>query len=97
MVIPNKVFQILLSGKPVITRDSPAIRELCKSADQHAITLVLAGNANQLTEAIRQMGEGSLALASDAEYQQNFECISPDAIGKALLPLFQALNRKAIS
>lgn len=33
-VIPNKVFQILAAGKPLVTRDSPAMRELVDGQDK---------------------------------------------------------------
>jgi glycosyltransferase involved in cell wall biosynthesis len=50
-VIPNKAFQILAAGKPLITRDSPAIRELIGDA-QSDIALVEAGDARALVDAL---------------------------------------------
>lgn len=38
-VIPNKVFQIVMSGRPLVTRDSPAIRELL-APETPCVTLV---------------------------------------------------------
>lgn len=55
-VIPNKVFQILSVGRPLITMDSPAIRELV--APSPALRLVPPGDASALAAAI-------LALAQD--------------------------------
>jgi len=52
-VIPNKVFQIVSSGKPIITRDSLAIRELL-SHSPPCVYLVQAGNASALVNAIRE-------------------------------------------
>lgn len=51
-VIPNKVFQIVAMGKPLITRDSPAIREMLDDAPP-CVSLVPAGDAQALANAVR--------------------------------------------
>lgn len=51
-VIPNKVFQIVASGKPLITRDSPAIRELLDD-EPPCTRLVPANDSVALVEAVR--------------------------------------------
>jgi len=53
-VIPNKVFQILAAGKPLITRDSPAIRELVTDSDDD-IALVPATDPAALANAVVAM------------------------------------------
>lgn len=50
-VIPNKVFQIVASGRPLVTRDSPAIRELLADSPP-CVRLVGAGDARALADAI---------------------------------------------
>ncbi len=52
-VIPNKVFQAVACGKPVITGDSPAIRELF--ADRGNIMLCENRNAGSLRNAILEL------------------------------------------
>lgn len=49
-VIPNKVFQILSVGRPLVTMDSPAIRELVEPGA--ALRLVPPGDAAALADAI---------------------------------------------
>jgi glycosyltransferase involved in cell wall biosynthesis len=53
-VIPNKVFQALACGAPVVTSNTPAARELL--ADQSAM-LVEPGDAEALAAAVRRLGE----------------------------------------
>jgi glycosyltransferase involved in cell wall biosynthesis len=54
-VIPNKVFQILSTGKPLITRDSPAVRELLgEDPGRFGVTLIPAGDPEALAEAVRR-------------------------------------------
>jgi glycosyltransferase involved in cell wall biosynthesis len=48
-VIPNKVFQALACGAPVITAESPAIHEL----GEDAMALVPPGDAHALADAVR--------------------------------------------
>jgi glycosyltransferase involved in cell wall biosynthesis len=50
-VIPNKVFQIVASRRPLVTRDSPAIRELLADGPP-CVHLVAPGNAQALADAI---------------------------------------------
>lgn len=52
-VIPNKVFQILAAGAPLITRDSPAIRELL-SPEMPGIWLVPPADPDALLDAVRR-------------------------------------------
>lgn len=49
-VIPNKVYQILMAGRPLITADTPAVRELLTNNDN--VCLVPAGSPHALAEAI---------------------------------------------
>jgi glycosyltransferase involved in cell wall biosynthesis len=52
-VIPNKVFQALACGTPVITADTPAARELLR--DGESAVLVPPGDPEALAEAIRRV------------------------------------------
>src|SRR5262249_30739236 len=53
-VIPNKVFQALACGAPVVTGDTPAMREL----GDDAALLVPPGDADALAEAVRSLAAG---------------------------------------
>lgn len=57
-VIPNKVFQVLAVGTPLITRSSPAMEEIA-SVYSEILTTVVAGNASALAAAIRAAAEAS--------------------------------------
>ena len=54
-VIPNKVFQALACGTPVITADTPAARELLR--DGESALLVPPGDPDALVGAIRKLAE----------------------------------------
>jgi glycosyltransferase involved in cell wall biosynthesis len=54
-VIPNKVFQALACGVPVITADTPAARELL--VDGESALLVTPGDASALASAVRRFAE----------------------------------------
>jgi glycosyltransferase involved in cell wall biosynthesis len=51
-VIPNKVFECVAMGRPVVTADTPAMREAF-GVDE--IALVPAGDPHALAEAVRRL------------------------------------------
>ncbi|MFY9580694.1 MAG: glycosyltransferase, partial [Gaiellaceae bacterium] len=72
-VIPNKAFQALACGTPLITADTPAARELL--VDGESALLVQPGSPSALAEALRrlathaELGE-SLSTAGRAAYEE---------------------------
>lgn len=84
MVIPNKVFQVISSGRPLITRDSPAIRELL-SNEEAGVYLVIPDDVSALVSAIEQFRVDRAALVGRQLYQQTCQRISEYTIGAVLL------------
>ncbi len=85
-VIPNKVFQILAAGKPLITRDSPAIRELLEPAP--GIRLIAPGSTEDLAAAVRE--QRAAGQAPDAVYQRHIrDRISPQAVARQYIAATQ--------
>lgn len=82
-VIPNKVFQILSAGAPLITRDSPAVRELL-SPDMPGVYLVPPGDPEALLEAVRRVSETRSDLPERPLHREVAGRIAPLAIGRGL-------------
>lgn len=80
-VIPNKVFQILMSGKPLITRDSPAIRELVEPG-QPEIWLIPPADPDALLQAVHDAVNEPAPVNLHAAIRKR---ISPEAIGQCVL------------
>jgi glycosyltransferase involved in cell wall biosynthesis len=70
-VIPNKVFQQLACGKPVLTRHSPAVDELSQRFPRSVLT-VAPGDAAALAEAVAAVLKG----------ERQAEGIEPAALGE---------------
>jgi glycosyltransferase involved in cell wall biosynthesis len=83
-VIPNKVFQIIAAGQPLITRDSPAIRELL-SPDPPCVRLVPAGDAGTLAEALRDHLSGLVNARRVRCHAALAERIAAPAIGRQFI------------
>lgn len=90
-VIPNKVFQILAAGKPVITRDSPAIRELL-APDAPGVYLVPPEDPAALAEAISRLTARHGVQSEGALHRRLVVRICPAAVGIAVLEQFAAFQ-----
>jgi len=72
-VIPNKAFQALACGTPLVTADTPAARELL--ADGDSALLVPAGDPEALVDALRRLAAepetaGRLSVNGRAAYER---------------------------
>jgi len=76
-VIPNKAFQILSSGKPLVTRDSAAMRELVDDATP-GVRLVAPEDPEALLQAVTE-----LARSNERPPKELAETFSIEAIGHA--------------
>lgn len=91
-VIPNKVFQILHAGRPLITRDSPAIRELL-SADDPGIYLISPADPGALVDAIERFREDRAGLRERGLLHASLrERTRPAAIGRALVRILEKVR-----
>ncbi|HQV04020.1 MULTISPECIES: glycosyltransferase [unclassified Novosphingobium] len=92
-VIPNKVFQILSVGRPLITMDSPAIRELVSPGP--ALRLVPPGDAAALADAILSLARDLSAPGGAAALHQSAIAAMPrvgaSAIGAQFLAATESL------
>ncbi len=84
-VIPNKVYECVAMGKPVITADTPAIREIF--ADGRDMLLCGAANGEALAQTIKRlMNDSSLCKDIAAGGRRTFEEVcTPERIAANLL------------
>lgn len=83
-VIPNKAYEALAMGIPLITRESPAIAELL--SDSNNVLLVPAANSVALAEKIRWMRDNYSEAIRIANNGHETFCahVAPDAVGQLL-------------
>lgn len=79
-VIPNKVFQIVSCGKALITRDSPAIRELFPKREQ-GLTLIPPGDPVCLADAILDIINNKEIQQKESYFRSIQSQITPEGIG----------------
>ena len=89
-VIPYKVFDALAVGKPVVTRDSPAARELLDH--EESALLCRPGDGGALAEAVRRLRDddrlrGQLGTRGRERF---LERGAPAAIGRQLLTTLES-------
>jgi glycosyltransferase involved in cell wall biosynthesis len=89
-VIPNKVFQILTAGAPLVTRDSAAIRELV-SAESCGLALVPPADPAALVAAIRHVA-GDVRREDRPLHRSLAGRIVPVAIGERIMTLIGELG-----
>lgn len=95
-VIPNKVFQILAARRPLITRDSAAIRELV-SHGPPAVQLVPAGDAAALAAAVMVLANRRTAPHADIGGPSLTDRFDAAAVGTQLLGILQSLIKRETS
>ena len=88
-VIPNKVFQILAAGTPLITRDSPAMRELVQSGP--AVRLIAAEDPHALAHAVSAQLTDGAAIPPEMVASIRGE-ILPATITRPLADHFNAVD-----
>jgi glycosyltransferase involved in cell wall biosynthesis len=91
-VIPNKAFQALACGTPLVTADTPAARELLVDGD--SALLVPPGDPEALTAALRRLASDDelarrLAAGGRAAYDAH---ASEDVLGRRWLELLERVT-----
>ena len=88
--IPNKLFQILATGTPVITRDSPGVRDLLKP-DEAGVYLIPPGDPGALADAVRRFRRDRPGLAGQALHRDAVRAFEPAAVGRQIATLARRL------
>lgn len=90
-VIPNKIFQILAMGKPLITRDSPAIRELL-TPDMPGVYLIPPADSEALVRAVAKFESERESLKKIRLHNAVINKIQPASIGRQLVKLAKEVH-----
>ena len=96
LVVPNKVYQMLASGKPVITRRSQAMEALLADQDLNLI-LVDEDDPQALLDAIQAFAPKNMSLQADASLPLVADKFGPLAVAEQytrMLEDFSALKKK---
>lgn len=92
-VIPNKIFQVLATGTPLITRDSPAIRELL-SPDMAGVYLVPPADPDALLAAVQRFAARS-PTADDVRLFDDLRArVVPDYIGAEMVEVLNSMRSR---
>lgn len=81
-VIPNKVFQSLACGRPVVTRVSTAYPAVCSTQGAHGLFWVNPGDPDALAQAVAQM---AIQLLQDPSVGQRAADLYHDAFSNAVI------------
>ncbi len=91
LVIPNKVYDALAMKKPVITADTPAIRELF---DEKDLLFVKAANPESLADGIIKLKDNPALRENLAQngFSKFAKFSSPDVLGRELIKVIKELK-----
>ena len=92
-VIPNKAFQILMVGKPLITRDSAAIRELLRP-EMPGVYLIPPEDPFTLAATLRGLLKHPVKPPRGGFHKGIRPRLLPDAIGAELLVIMENMLRE---
>jgi glycosyltransferase involved in cell wall biosynthesis len=93
-VIPNKAFQVIAAGRPLVTRDSSAMREWI-GAGATGVRLVKAGDPDALLAGIHDLIGAGEVDSDPAAFDRLRSEIGPAVIGHRLRELVLALTANA--
>jgi len=91
-VIPNKVYQIIAAGSPLLTGDTPAIKELIPNGCQ-GISLVPVANAESIAEIVVSLARNS-SQPLGVDFSDIQKQISPKAIGRNFVEHLHSMQAK---
>lgn len=87
-VVPNKVYQSLLAGRPVVTRRSPAMEEAFET--HPGLDLVNSGDADALLDGIRRIEDAGFPTLPP----EHLRAATPREIGRSLMTIFEPLIKE---
>ena len=91
-VIPNKIYEYLSAGKPIITADTPAIREVFNDTELY---LIPAGDAVALARAVTRLREnaGLRAVFAKNGCARFLARATPAVLGRELRTILKSMQK----
>lgn len=92
--IPNKIYQILATGTPLITRDSPAMRELFSEQGARGVYLIPPENPEAILDAIENFQTDRAELVSQHLHREINDRVRHGISGKRLKKTLREVTNK---